>query len=114
VGVVYSKKVANEGFQTSDIDHSVTHLRAAIQNFDYADAHLMLGYALRNKIADVFTKQPGTNEKDRELISLTDKAIVSFRRAQELNNGFTDQSEEQIRGLTEQRKGFEKRIKSRT
>lgn len=114
LGVAYTKQTRNAGFTDfACIENSVVCLKKSVEKIAYADAYLMLGHALLDKILFISAKEVATNEKDRRLISLGDEAIAAFKRAAELNKGWAPQAEKEIVSLEGSKRGLEERIRER-
>ena len=114
LGVAYTKRTRRAGFtDIRPIDLSIEHLRKSTGKIDYADAHLMLGNALKDKIHFVSAKEVTTNEKDKRLLVMIDEAIGEFKRAARLNNNFASQSEQEISYLEREKRGLEERIRKK-
>lgn len=112
LGTAYLKKTVLGGFLNySDIEKAVGYLQRTLIQLDFADARLMLGYALQNKITYLTTKTASDNQRDRELIQLVDQATAEFRRVAQLNSDF--KTENEIKALEKHKRGLAKRMRKR-
>ncbi|MEK6872415.1 MAG: hypothetical protein AABW90_00195 [Nanoarchaeota archaeon] len=108
LGITYIKKL-NKG--DYDVDKSIDYFEKSNSFLDNADAHLMVGYALQIKIANI-TKE---NNKDnyKNIIELADKSILEFGKASELNIGYKQYSKEAIGNLKRLKKTLDNMIQKR-
>lgn len=97
IGVSHFKEVIDGN--TTNLDISVLHLKKSIEFLSHADAHLLLGHALRCQLADIFDKKSFGKLSLIEM--LAKNSISAFQTAAGLNKSYMIEAEESIKNLKE-------------
>ena len=95
LGTCWSKKAKSIDVERW-FDHAIEHYTTTLAVLEFADVHLMLGYALSAKLAANSKEQGGPIVFGPELRELCKSAIDAFERAKALNHGFASDCEEMI------------------
>ena len=112
LGMVYTKKSSDEGMTSlTDIDQSISNFKLSKEILDFADVHMMLAYALRQKMTYLFTHKPGTIEKYKDITCLIDEAVSEFTLAYQFDRFYEKMCKEDINDLLTEKQGLERLIK---
>lgn len=104
LGVVYFKRYArNNSDDQKDLDSSIMHLKESLGRVEHADTYLVLGHALKTKMAIECTKGQIVVDSISRLIQLANESISAFKSALSLNPEYLAQVEEAVQPLELQR-----------
>ena len=95
LGTCWSKKAKSTDIERWS-DHAIEHFRQTLEVLEFADVHLMLGYALSDKFAIDRGAQVPPCRFGPELQELHKSAIDAFERTKALNAGFAEDCQNMI------------------